>query len=130
MPTTPIWEKPLPVSKDCRAARKYRSQVRQVLILAAVAFVWLCGSPGLVGEAQAGGGGLGGANVTYAYDGLGRLVAVVDGSGNWASYQYDAVGNVISIRTGTSSTVEMFSISPTTALWEPALKSMAMASAH
>ncbi len=33
----------------------------------------------------------------YFYDELGRLVGVIDGSGNVAVYNYDAVGNLLSI---------------------------------
>jgi YD repeat-containing protein len=36
--------------------------------------------------------------VQYAYDELGRLVAVVDQDGNAALYAYDAVGNILSIQ--------------------------------
>jgi YD repeat-containing protein len=36
--------------------------------------------------------------IQYAYDELGRLVAVVDQQGNAAIYVYDAVGNVLSIQ--------------------------------
>jgi YD repeat-containing protein len=36
--------------------------------------------------------------VQYAYDELGRLVAVVDADGNAAIYAYDAVGNLLSIQ--------------------------------
>ncbi len=36
--------------------------------------------------------------IQYAYDELGRLVAVVDPQGNAAIYVYDAVGNVLSIQ--------------------------------
>jgi YD repeat-containing protein len=36
--------------------------------------------------------------VQYAYDELGRLVAVVDQNSNAAIYSYDAVGNLLSIR--------------------------------
>jgi YD repeat-containing protein len=35
--------------------------------------------------------------VQYFYDDIGRLIRVVDGSGNVASYAYDAVGNLLSI---------------------------------
>jgi YD repeat-containing protein len=35
--------------------------------------------------------------IQYAYDELGRLVAVVDQDGNTAIYSYDAVGNLLSI---------------------------------
>jgi YD repeat-containing protein len=36
--------------------------------------------------------------IQYAYDELGRLVAVVDQDGNAAVYVYDAVGNILSIQ--------------------------------
>ena len=36
--------------------------------------------------------------IQYAYDELGRLVAVVDQQGNAAIYVYDAVGNMLSIQ--------------------------------
>jgi YD repeat-containing protein len=35
--------------------------------------------------------------VTYVYDELGRLISVVDPSGDAATYTYDAVGNILSI---------------------------------
>jgi YD repeat-containing protein len=35
--------------------------------------------------------------VQYFYDDVGRLIRVVDGSGNVATYAYDAVGNLLSI---------------------------------
>ena len=38
-----------------------------------------------------------GALVQYFYDDAGRLIRVVDGSGNVASYAYDTVGNLLSI---------------------------------
>ena len=40
----------------------------------------------------------------YFYDELGRLVGVVDGSGNAAVYVYDEVGNLLSIRRFTTGT--------------------------
>jgi len=39
----------------------------------------------------------------YIYDDLGRLVQVIDGQGNIATYQYDAVGNLLSITRNTGS---------------------------
>jgi YD repeat-containing protein len=39
----------------------------------------------------------------YFYDDLGRLVTVIDGSGNVAIYNYDAVGNLLSIQRFTST---------------------------
>ena len=37
----------------------------------------------------------------YIYDDLGRLVQVIDGQGNVATYNYDAVGNLLSITCNT-----------------------------
>ena len=50
--------------------------------------------------------------VRYVYDDLGRLVGVVDASGNSAVYHYDAVGNVTSIDRYTSSQVVVIGLSP------------------
>jgi len=61
--------------------------------------------PGLSSLADAG-------NITYVYDPLGRLVGVVDGSGNAATYRYDGAGNLISISTTNASHVSIFSLSP------------------
>jgi YD repeat-containing protein len=43
---------------------------------------------------------------------LGRLIAVVDGSGNAAQYKYDGVGNLLSITNTTASTVSIFTFTP------------------
>ena len=52
-------------------------------------------------------------NVTYAYDELGRLIAVVDNSsGNAAQYIYDAVGNLQQIKNTNGSTVSIFTFTP------------------
>ena len=67
--------------------------------------IGICLSPGLNLLAYAG-------NITYAYDSLGRLVGVVDGSGNAASYQYNNVGNLLSIATTNSSSLSIFTLSP------------------
>jgi YD repeat-containing protein len=50
--------------------------------------------------------------VTYAYDELGRLVAVIDGSGNAAQYNYDKVGNLLTVTNTTASTVSIFTFTP------------------
>ncbi len=54
----------------------------------------------------------GGGPLTYAYDAIGRLVAVVDGSGAAAQYKYDAVGNLLSITPTTAATVSIFTFTP------------------
>jgi YD repeat-containing protein len=52
------------------------------------------------------------SGVTYAYDDLGRLTAVIDPSGNAAGYSYDAVGNLLAITRYTSSQVSALNFSP------------------
>lgn len=46
-------------------------------------------------------------NVNYIYDELGRLVGVIDPSGNAAAYHYDAVGNLLSISRDAASQVSI-----------------------
>ena len=48
----------------------------------------------------------------YFYDPLGRLIGVMDGQGNLATYQYDAVGNLLSISRGPLSPPSIGAISP------------------
>src|SRR5260370_34791125 len=52
--------------------------------------------------------------VQYVYDALGRLMTVVDPSGNVATYNYDAVGNLLSITrtTASPSALAIFGFSP------------------
>lgn len=51
--------------------------------------------------------------VCYAYDGLGRLTGVIDGTGQAAVYDYDAVGNVLAIRRpGPAGPVTIYSFDP------------------
>jgi YD repeat-containing protein len=52
------------------------------------------------------------AAVQYVYDELGRLIAVIDTSGDTAVYHYDAVGNVLSIARHASSQVSIISFTP------------------
>jgi YD repeat-containing protein len=71
------------------------------------------------------GGGSGTANfalqapgngaITYVYDELGRVVGVVDSSGDTATYTYDAVGNVLSIGRYSSAQVSIISFTPSSA---------------
>src|SRR5207247_11263662 len=49
--------------------------------------------------------------VTYVYDRLGRLGAVVDHDGNAAVYSYDAVGNLLSIARQGASAVSVIDFS-------------------
>lgn len=53
------------------------------------------------------------ADITYVYDNLGRLVGVVDPSGNTATYTYDSVGNLLSIANHASTQVSIISFTPT-----------------
>jgi YD repeat-containing protein len=50
--------------------------------------------------------------VSYAYDALGRLVSVVDASGDAATYTYDAVGNILSIGRVGAGTVAITQVTP------------------
>jgi YD repeat-containing protein len=50
--------------------------------------------------------------ITYVYDPLGRLVGVVDGTGESAVYVYDAVGNLLSIERHSSATVSIIQFTP------------------
>jgi YD repeat-containing protein len=51
------------------------------------------------------------AQVRYVYDDLGRVVGVIDPSGESATYVYDAVGNLLSITRSTAA-VQVLSFSP------------------
>ena len=57
-----------------------------------------------------------GGPITYPYDDLGRLVAVVDTSiitgTNAGVYYYDAVGNLTKIANNSATTVAIFAFSP------------------
>ena len=50
--------------------------------------------------------------VSYVYDDLSRLVAVIDVNGNTAEYAYDSVGNVQNISRFTSAQVSIIDFSP------------------
>jgi len=60
-----------------------------------IALALVLGSPG--GAAPRPAAAQSGEPVRYAYDALGRLVAVADPTGNSATYRYDAVGNLLGI---------------------------------
>jgi YD repeat-containing protein len=50
--------------------------------------------------------------IQYVYDAVGRLIAVIDTSGDTATYTYDAVGNILSIGRHASSQVTVISFAP------------------
>ena len=50
--------------------------------------------------------------IRYIYDELGRLVGVIEASGDAAAYHYDAVGNLLSITRSTSTTVAIIEFTP------------------
>ncbi|MGH7207333.1 MAG: IPT/TIG domain-containing protein [Nitrospiraceae bacterium] len=58
-----------------------------------------------------------GDQAQYFYDELGRLVGVVDGSGNVAVYNYDAVGNLLSVQRFTTGAtgIGIFLVAPNSA---------------
>ena len=52
------------------------------------------------------------SGITYVYDELGRLIAVIDPNGDTAVYSYDAVGNVLNISRHSSSQLSVINFSP------------------
>ena len=50
--------------------------------------------------------------VSYVYDDIGRLIGVIDGYGNAATYSYDTVGNVLSINQTSASQISIIQFSP------------------
>jgi YD repeat-containing protein len=52
--------------------------------------------------------------ISYVYDDLGRLAAVIDPSGNAASDQYDAVGNILAITRYSAGQTSVLNFSPRT----------------
>jgi len=52
------------------------------------------------------------SSIRYFYDDLGRLIGVVDASGNSAVYHYDAVGNVTAIDRYTATQIVVIGLSP------------------
>jgi YD repeat-containing protein len=53
------------------------------------------------------------SGVQYVYDQLGRLVGVIDTSGNAAAYSYDAVGNLLAINRYTAGQTSVLGFTPT-----------------
>jgi YD repeat-containing protein len=53
--------------------------------------------------------------ITYVYDELGRLVGVIDSSGDAATYAYDGVGNILSIGRYSSAQASIISFTPASA---------------
>ena len=54
-------------------------------------------------------------NITYIYDGLARLTAVVDPVGDTATYRYDNAGNLLSIQRRSSSLTSIIDFTPKSA---------------
>lgn len=52
------------------------------------------------------------ADISYVYDNLGRVVAVIDPATDTAVYTYDAVGNLTGITRQASSTLAIFQFTP------------------
>lgn len=52
------------------------------------------------------------ADISYVYDHLGRVVAVIDPATDTAVYSYDAVGNLTGITRQASSTLAIFQFTP------------------
>lgn len=52
------------------------------------------------------------SGIQYVYDDLSRLIAVIDPSGDTATYTYDAVGDILTIDGYASSQVSIISLSP------------------
>ncbi len=55
------------------------------------------------------------ADITYVYDELGRLTAVIDPAGDTATYAYDAVGNILSIEPYPSTELKVLQVTPSSA---------------
>lgn len=55
---------------------------------------------------------LSGADISYVYDNLGRVIAVIDPATDTAVYAYDAVGNLTGITRQASSTLAIFQFTP------------------
>jgi YD repeat-containing protein len=54
------------------------------------------------------------ADISYVYDNLGRLIAVIDPATDTAVYSYDAVGNLTGITRQASATLAIFQFTPDT----------------
>ena len=92
---------PCAQTPDTRSSRsRGRSVVEMVSILLFLAALCSPAAP------------LSGATVSYVYDPLGRLLAVIDPATNTAIYAYDAVGNLIGITQQTSVTLAIFQFTP------------------
>src|SRR5207244_12376800 len=50
--------------------------------------------------------------IQYFYDDLGRLIKVIDPSGNVAEYVYDAVGNILEIKRSTIAGLALLNFTP------------------
>ena len=50
--------------------------------------------------------------IQYVYDDLGRLIKVIDPTGNVAEYVYDAVGNILEIKRSTIAGLALLNFTP------------------
>jgi YD repeat-containing protein len=93
----------LNLSPESRVPGTGHSFFLRVLIALLGVFLSVCLLP--LGPISAG-------NIDYVYDELGRLIAVIDETGETAVYQYDAVGNVLSISRQSSAIVSIITFTP------------------
>ena len=95
-PRAPRAQTPATTGSRCR----WRAGAEVVSLLLLLAFLCVPPAP------------LSGATISYVYDPLGRLLAVIDPASNTAIYSYDAVGNLIGITRQTSATLALFQFTP------------------
>ena len=57
------------------------------------------------------------ANISYVYDSLGRVIAVIDPATDTAVYSYDAVGTLTGITRQTSATKSILQFTPSSGVY-------------
>jgi len=87
----------LPTELVFQHPAKRSSGLRRGALWGAVLLAVCLGLPGAASADQA----------RYIYDGLGRLIRVIDGQGNVATYHYDAVGNLSGITRDTTAALQV-----------------------
>ena len=78
--------------------QRVRHSVRTVALMLAISLAGLLPS--------------GAGDISYVYDQLGRLMAVIDPAADTAVYSYDAVGNLLGITRQNSATLSIFQFTP------------------